>query len=134
MKELDPKVVAQLEACMAAADRAAVETTNQIMRDLNNPDTKLRSALWAEVARRVRAGMHKTPPCFHLHLYEQLRDQLNPALHIIPCLHWDEPNNRCSLGHDDPDCFSCDDYEKGELPFFDSFDCHDCPFKCEYKL
>ena len=134
MKELDPKVVAQLEACMAASDHAAIETINQVMRDLDNPDTKFRSTLWEEVARRFRAGMHKTPPCFHLHLFEQLRDQLNPALHIIPCLSWDEPNNRCSLGHDDNDCSFCDDYEKGEFPFSDAFDCHDCPFKCEYKL
>ena len=134
MKELDPKVVAQLEACMAAADHAAIETINQVMRDLDNPDTKFRSALWAEVARRFRAGMHKTPPCFHLHLFEQLREQLNPALHMIRCQNLDKSTDTCSCGHDTDDCLFCSDYEPEELPLSDFFDCHDCPFKCEWSL
>ncbi|KKK64945.1 hypothetical protein LCGC14_2979110, partial [marine sediment metagenome] len=107
MAELDPKVVAQLEACMATADLAAVETINQVMRDLDNPETKFRSVLWAEVARRFRAGMHKTPPCFHLHLYEQLAVQLSPALHLTPCRCWDEPTNICSQGHNTDGCPDC---------------------------
>ena len=134
MKELDPKVVAQLEACMAAADHAAIETINQVMRDLDNPDTKFRSMLWAEVAKRVRAGIHKTPPCFHLHLFEQLGDQLSPALHIAPCRCLDEQANLCSRGLDTNGCNDCPDYEKGEYPYTESFDCNDCPFKCEYQL
>lgn len=134
MAELDPKVVAQLEACMATADLAAVETINQVMRDLDNPETKFRSVLWAEVARRFRAGMHKTPPCFHLHLYEQLAVQLSPALHLTPCRCWDEPTNICSQGHNTDGCPDCPDYEMGEYEFSDFFDCHNCPFKCEYRL
>ena len=134
MTELNPEVVAQLEACLAAADRAAIETINQIMRDLDNPETKFRSVLWAEVAKRFRSGMHKTPACFHLHLYEQLADQLSPALRITPCQCFDEPTNICSRGHDTNGCMECPDYERGEYPFSNFFDCHDCPFKCEYGL
>ncbi len=134
MTELNPEVVAQLEACLAAADRAAVETINQVMRDLDNPETKFRSALWAEVAKRFRSGIHKTPSCFHLHLYEQLRDQLNPVLRIASCQSLDEDTYKCSRGLDTNNCFSCEDYEKTELPLSDFFDCHDCPFKCEHKL
>jgi hypothetical protein len=141
MSELDPKVKAQIEAVMESADSAAIEHITQVLRDLDNPEIKFRSALWGEVAKRFRAGLHKTPPCFHLHLFEELEEALGPSLRVAPCRHFDEreqigghgKETYCRLGNDVDSCEDCPDYVPWKDKIGPKIDCNHCPFTCEYN-
>ena len=134
MAELDPKVKQEVEACLAAADEAAIHQFTEVLRQLDRPETKFRSALWLEVARRFRAGIHKTPPCFHLHLYEELKEALNPSLHLDLCRHYDGEDDRCKIGLVCDDCDECSSYEPDPHRIGSAFECANCPFKCEWNL
>jgi len=134
MAELDPHVKHQIDAILKSEEESAIERWNELLKAVHSQETQLRSAMWLEIAVRFLAGLHKAPPCFHLHLYDELQNQLDPVLHIDPCIYWNEENDICELGLDRERCGECSSYEPNHIRIGSRIDCNDCTFKCEWNL